>query len=813
MAKIGFPDCNGIKQMSISYSDWEGKYLYYERVPGVMPIGECFQLINAERGTMYDGPKMYAVFSAKVTIDGENIKLTIWQNAATGQTIDNGKDVERKADCSDSNPIVQEEEIFWPHGSGQAPKAPGQRHIQQSLDYSYRSAFADHFDHNFNLITVTITGNGQYRFDKETNCQFARWDCGKMSFMGTCVKSLKRPGWWTRLECTSTDSEVIGINHLTESMCHEDPTTSRTAMQRSTEDFTTFGTCALETCNPAEVAVPGANFVAEDETTTTRHERTPSQMGCNADFESFCQEYLTILTPVAGQGRNDAQRMMEWVDILDQDQCRYWFEKVFGTSMGFGNKNKIWEDDSGSHSKYATWFAGCLNVNRQAGTSGVIVRWWIEAESQWDLDVGKEKMEEPPGIAVGQSKTILTGFEADDPFPEDRFEIQMESDILVVKYTICGFRQTDDYRFLSAQFKGANTAGIDAAYELWQKVNGTNANQCEFWMREIMQMRMGRISNEAQACIGCSSVTGGADSGARVEWWISGSTEDVGIAVTQQSKMLSDKEEFTTTLEGSSFSLAMESSSETGSKTSLCGENAPHYAEITFTMGGSAGQLFDEFSKLNPDDFGGVVAPDQCVLWVQQTLGGWDENNRVCTGCIDVKKGSVIVRTWVSSDDLSAVESYVTEKKALKGMSIFMRGLPDALTFDDVTASTDGSTSGGSTSGDSTSGGSTSGDPVQPTSNPTNVGNGGIPTESDDSILGMGTGADVGIFLLIGAVVVTLVAVVMWLVCRSGQQAQPPQRAPQQGSVAQPAEADARPVAEPEKYKDFDNMKLNEFQV
>ena len=806
--------------MWVTYLHWKGGTTTTLLPTDVIPFDHCFMLINEAHEVWNTDGKKWVVFSAKVIPEGDGIfRMDLWANAATGQV--EGSIVSREADCRGEVAATQ-----------QIPTPVGQSSIYVSFDdYEFESSKHNGGTEKVRFISVQIKGNGLSQFTKATNCQFAEWTCGndivKSLFTGTCVDSSfwNGNGWWTRFECGSSALQITGIKHVTQSMCLEDPETESTSIQSRQDDFTEFpwqdGTCTLTTCNQSPVAQTGVNVPVTTPVDSRR------QDGCQGDVpdEEHCKEFLTIFEPVQADA-DDVQKLLAWVEMLEQDQCEYWFEKVLGA---LGDR---WEGG-------AYWYAGCVNVKKQADTKAVLIRWWIGAKNSGDFHTGWADAIHKLSIGAGgggdaKPITIDTGFGVNDPMQQNQFQIKMGTNTMIVDKAKCGFKNTEFVMF-TAHFAGgaSSDTSSDAAYMLWQQLDDSGSNQCEFWMRKVLELGctandpgecLGIPAADSETCIGCQEVTAGTDFGAKVEWWVSGSTRSLSRVEdmsTQQAGKLSSKKgnDFLVTHPTlGNLAFTMKSNVKKGTKSTVCGKKAAVYTEVTFTIGGETERLFNHWETDQAD-------MDMCVLWMKNVLelgaGGWDDTKQVCTGCVDIKKGSAIIRVSVSGIEQSHVNQFVDEQKKLIGTSKDTSSLirqENVLTFDNVVDGivSEGSNPNGPGDGGSDSEHSTTSSPVMNPVNPVEV-----PDDIDDSILGMGSTVDIAIFVGVGIVVIAIIALVSYLLCRSKKKSQrrvtrrrrSKEEFRPRGSRRQEGDANANQSARAEEYDQYGDLNLKTFQV
>ena len=626
---IGYPNCNGIRSVATTFDD-------DTRSVDHLPLNQCFHLIRYWN----IGPGLVILFGKVESIAG-NHKLKIWKDQ----------------DCAGDPAKIENLE-----------EATDQIIAVNMVMSIYGSPYT-----TVNVISVQIKG---FIWDKEAHCGFAQWRNGRgediFQFMATCftetIMTRKTthekywPGYWIRQECV--DSKVQGFRYLTQSLCQRDPNMQKTEWQTVQEvDDSTFagGNRRLVTCTPA----PEGGQYINPTPVVHRWENADPEVGCVGDIAEY-REYIAIFPDSSYGTGTENYRKTFWSYMVDMqlDKCNF----MMG-SKGF-NLIDAGIVDVGGWLKHGDFVnksvcAACIEVFKRA-EGGFIVRWSLSSdkaeyiEPSADQDYGEKRF--------NPTKYIDSGFD-DNPLPGG-FMVRMESNILVDDKRQCGMNANNHANFTTVY----GGQGVD----LFNAVKELEADQCEFWMNNFIHISpVGDegLAETSAVCVGCFEVVSRGFAGVEIKSWISGLTKaNVDAAEIQMRENVGNPPtavQVSVTMNGRStqYDLELVSNTKTGAHQisgPTCESTANARITVITTFTGDAETLIDYWN---------TMGMDQCIQWMKQVLdlgaGGWRAEDRVCTGCTEVKRGSATMKWWISSDQQSSIESFRTKiEQGLTGKQI-----------------------------------------------------------------------------------------------------------------------------------------------
>ena len=634
MPNIGYPNCNGIRSVATKFNSWT-------KSTDHIPLNQCFNLMrywNTGTGT--------AILFGKVeSIDG-NHKLKIWKAYR--------QDDYTVHECEDDPENQLTTEYVLEEKTDQTIAV----NMEMFIYWFGKAKWNGDAPQSVNVISVQING---FVWDKRTPCGFARWKNSPredvFQFMATCFTEATmtrlwgipgyRKGWWVRQECV--DGGVQGFRYLTQRLCQGHPDLQKTALQ--TPDQVNDNGFVIErpgsgfvTCTPA----PEGGQYVNPTPVVRRWENTDPDVGCVGGIAEY-REYIAIFPDSSyGTGtENYITSFWSYMIELELDKCNFMmgpegFNLVDDVTSGVGGWLK--------HGDFANKAvcAACIGVFKRA-EGGLIMRWSLSSEKAEYIE---------SFISSVRFNWVYTGFD-DNPW-HFRILVEMESNTMVNDKRQCGLN-ANNYANFSTVYGGQGLDLFDAVKEL-------ESDQCEFWMRKFIHLSpVGDegLAETSAVCVGCIEVVSHGDTGVEIKSWISGLTKaSVDAAEIKMRENVGNPPtavQVSVTMNGTStqYDLELVSNTKTGAHQisgPTCESTANARTTVITTFTGEAGYLVDYWNE---------KGMDQCIQWMKEVLklgaGGWRAEDRVCTGCTDVKKGSAIMKWWISSDQQSSIESFRTK--------------------------------------------------------------------------------------------------------------------------------------------------------
>lgn len=381
-------------------------------------------------------------------------------------------------------------------------------------------------------------------------------------------------------------------------------------------------------------------------------------VGCGGNIAEY-REFMAIFPdgPDGAYGTALLNYLME----MQLDGCNFLMGHN-GFNLEDLSKVGGWHDRS-----YGKHCAACIGMIKRAD-GGIILKWSLSSDTAEFIDAARFMAERE--FRLQGMKTIYTEFVDDDPFPY-RMTVFMENNTMVNDNGDCGLN-AKHYANFSTVYQGQGLALLTA-------VDALESDQCEFWMRKVINLGttgVDGLTGSSAVCVGCNEVVSPDAASAELKWWISGSTKEaVADAENQSRQSLANPPTAVpvSLISGGSttdYVLDLVSNTKTGEYHHISGPTCESTANariaIITTFTGDADRLIEYWES---------KGMDQCAQWMKEVLdlgeGGWRTEDRVCTGCTEVKKGSAVVTWSISSVEQSETNLFRTKiEESLDGKQL-----------------------------------------------------------------------------------------------------------------------------------------------
>ena len=667
----GYPHCNGVQSLGVDSlnnfrkitEDPTGQDISAYQVHDV-PIDVCFPLWRRwdySRSWGYVEPLCTYAILAKVIITDQGPQLQLWFTQLHGQPCAEACDHRGAPD------VVKDLDPNSPSGTIAI------NHQFMSQDGATEGQYAE-------LKTMSYTG---LVHQKAVSCGYSMFIpgmCGtcrntrRFEFMATCREmpsegSINKDrnyywkNWWRYQQCE--EGNVHGYRLASEKAClfmadaseaHQMVNETEKPIKAENGEVT-YDDNGFIKC----VSAPEGGIPVRPTTPNYRWENSDPKIGCSSDTE-VTHHFMSIFEGTVTSGTpDDPQSLLDFAREMREDEKNLIMEILDFDFVGCDDEKLIGGrltadcDTSGWNKEYAVCAAFNQVSNRAEG--GIVVKWSISQQDVEKINRKAKQMDE----LVREEKNYPTGFEKyprENPFKVEYFYYQLTSQLLLEDEETCGLKARFYKKYVAA-YKG------DAS-KLLEQVNEMKADQCEFWLRKVMNKEFGMLSASSEVCVGCIDVISSSSPGTvDVKYWLSSTNADevdkAQVTMEETWKTAGSKPKLNEII----FDVQFVSSTKIEESTSypMCGPKVPHRTVIR--------TRFEDFRELGATSDLVDHWDQKCENWVSEVMEvplGWSEVEKVCTGCNKVTKGSALVEWWISGDDPAAIGAFrkKTEQRLLK---------------------------------------------------------------------------------------------------------------------------------------------------